>query len=315
MTRTPPPHIIPYTPEEDEIIQTIIETRPAGVSIREAMKHDLRLLPGRTIDGILFHYNKYLKPKDTPDGRKKGGPGRPPARPIGRPKKPAAAEDKKDKQDYWNPWTAEEDAILWNSVELTMHKDPRAQLRTALKETVDQLPGRTFSSVINRYYMLRTKMGETGTQYEPEQMAFTEPGPPARQPGNFVPYTGEPRPQPAPERPIYYEPPQPSSVPPVPVNQQPAPPASVESGPLVSKAEEFIRELFGVVEHNSALRQEVQTLRSDAASVNELRAALEAEQAKVARLQAKIKELEEDQGAFLKLMDKARQIGRTEQGV
>lgn len=320
----------PYTPEEDEIIRTILETRPDGMSQKEAMRRDIHLLPGRTLDGVLYRWHQHINNKQMiADARQK------------------AAQQKAAKWTRRKPgkkgsrsgavlesWTPEEDAILWNAVHMELQKIPGLPLRDSLRSAMAHLPGRTFSSVINRYYILRTRMGDTDTTYitpddaEPEQLA-----------ANFVPYTGEPKrsaPTPSPAEAVarfheqqaavarYHQeqhaaptPSQTAYIPPapsVPV-EQPAMPVSTEQGPLTTRAEEFIREMFGIVESNAALRTEVKMLRSDALTVAQLRSELEAERNKTARLTSKIAEMEEDQAAFLKLMDKARQIGRAESGV
>lgn len=318
----------PYTPEEDEIIRSILETRPRDMSLKQAIAKDLHLLPGRTIDGALYRWHQHISNKrDLENARKKAAEKK--------------AEKRRAKQggrkgSVIEQWTPDEDAILWNTVQMNMQQT-HGNLRDALREGVEKLPGRTFSSVINRYYNLRNKFGDTETAYlpspepaeQPQQLSMPEepeqpqqPAQPAQQVPYMIPtstanfsYHTFPSQQPATTYTYNVATQQPAFVPPTtpaPIEQPAAP---VEAGPLVSRAEEFIRELYGVVEHNSSLREEVQTLRADAGTVTQLRAELQAERDKVIRLTRKVAEMEEDQAAFLKLMDKARQIGRAESGV
>lgn len=318
----------PYTPEEDEIIRTIIETRPAGVSLKQAMAKDLYMLPGRTIDGTLYRWHQHLTKRDLEKARQ-----------VAAEKKAAKLEKAKmikhakggKKGAMLEQWSQEDDAILWNTVQMQMLQHPDGNLREALKDSLQKLPTRTFSGVINRYYLLRNREApptDTPT-VAPQQLTIpdTEPKPNPAVQTYKIPITtyttnanatttatnvqymysssGQPvntigLPQNAPETPA-------------PIKEPQAPAA--EQGPLVSRAEDFIRELYSVVEHNANLREEVKTLRSDAGTVTQLRAELESERAKVQRLTQKVAEMEEDRNAFLKLMDKARQIGRAESGI
>lgn len=69
---------------------------------------------------------------------------------------------------------------------------------------------------------------------------------------------------------------------------QPQPEPEQRPNPLIEEAEQFLQSIHGIVEDNTVLRKEN------------------------ARLQARLYKLEEDQEYFLKLMERARNMGRKE---
>lgn len=277
-----------YEPHEDEIIRNALMNRPEGVSQRQAVANVMNLLPGRTIDGVMYRWHKQLNAKELEEIRAMG---RPATRHNGQ--SPVVKRQKQGgrKGVILEPWQPDEDAILWNTVQTRGETESvYAALNRVVKSQL--LKGRTLSSVTNRYYILRDKLEESETVYVP------------------------PKPDPAQ---LQLPPPPPASVwtkhraEEVPETQpaaSPQPAASIEPR-LADRAEEFIRSLYGVVEENKALREQVARLKD----LERIEADLKNERERTTRLLRQVKEMEEDRDAFLRLMDKARVIGREENGI
>lgn len=260
-----------YTPDEDEAILMIMANRGA-LSQRKALAMNLHLLPGRSLDGALQRYKTLNQQRDLEAARKRANE----RKAVVEPKKPYGGQPGVSME----PWKNEEEALLWNLVQ-TRPAGQSAQ--AALKEVVKYLPGRTLSSITNRYYVLKDKLGGDVAIVPPE--APTEPQEPAQE-------TIEP---------VELEA---AAV----IVEQPKP-------RLAERAEEFIESLFSVVQENKELRQKAEQLEAHRAATANIEAELQAERAKVTRLRAQITELEEDRDSFLRLMDKARAIGREEVGI
>lgn len=274
-----------YSKQEDQIILNTIANRPEGMSKRKAVEQGLHLLPGRTLEGVLYRYNQHLNKKQLQAVRA------------------SALEQKRQREAEGRtggraglslePWRPEEDAILWNAVQTR----PEGQtVHAALLGAVEKdfLPGRTTSAVTNRYYVLVEKLKENGTYYLPPV-----PGEPVAPP---PPTTPKP---PEPTRPVV-----PPTQPAPPIKKEP-PTAAEQTSSLAGRAEEFIRSLYSVVEENTTLRSQAERLKD----LDRIEAELKNQCEINTRLKATIKQLEEDRDAFLRLMDKARVIGREEIGL
>lgn len=293
-----------------------------GLGQRKALKANLHLLPGRTVDGLLSRY-KVLDGKQQLET----------IRETRRQEKHA-----KEQQQQRLPqggragsvienWTDEEDALLWNA----------AQTRPSDKTLGDELrdcrlsllPGRSLSSITNRYYLLRNRFAKEEQQRErapkpPETPPTPPEKPPAQSPFftnqytsngtttatginyNTVSYT------PASVK-VNWTPPAVEQI------EIPAPapkPSETPSPRLTDRAEEFIESLYSVVKENKDLRKQVEQLQLERAnSLGKMEADLEAERGVNVRLRKQIATLEEDRDSFLRLMDKARTIGREESGI
>lgn len=294
-----------YTPEEDALIWDTIENRPPGRAMRKAMSAKLHLLPGRTIEGVLTRYRQVLTKRQLGDLRQQASD---------------RAAKRKELKTRTHPrkggtienWTPEEDAIMWNFVQT---RKPDVLLSTALEDvfTSDLLPGRTHSSIKNRYYVLTKRMGETETVYMPKAPEVVKLPDPKQQ--FNITYT--PSPSVITVAPtvvtwsnvVTQSDPEPEPIPAQRTLEVPTP-------RLAEKAEEFIKSLYGVVQENESLRSQVSHLnKENVGAVEQLRKELDCERDKTNRLLLKISEMEEDRDAFLRLMDKARVIGREEIGV
>lgn len=308
------PTYSPYSEHEDEIILMIMENR-GKLAQRQALDANLHLLPGRTREGALYRYftlknraelaetrkqQKKEKPKDNLPGFRPGM--------------------------VMEPWTDEEDALLWNSVQT---RPPGKGIHAELKDAHKLLPERSFSSVLNHYYVLKKRFEAEDAETiapAPEKPPETPPKPPENPPvqspfftnrfttngttnttGTYNTVTYAPRPT--------WQPPAEQIV--IPAEPAPAPPET-PSPPmrLADRAEEFIESLYSVVKENKELRKQVEQLQQERAnSLGKIEADLEAERNVTARLRKQISTLEEDRDAFLRLMDKARVIGREESGI
>lgn len=280
----------PYSQEEDEMINRIMENR-GSLSQRKALASNSHLLPGRTTEGALSRYKWITQQEELRKIREKT------QRNNGEQKQ----QNRKSRAgEVQTPWTEEEEALLWNAVQ-TRPSD--RSLHAELKDVAELLPGRTASSCVNRYYFIKNRI-------ESEE-AF-QGWPPLEEDKPVAP-PEEPREEtPVPPAVTYYAADTKGTAGTPVVDMTP-----VEATPrLAEKAEEFIRSLYGVVEENAALRKQVGQLQTErAANLGRIQEELDAERKLIARLRKQISELEEDRDSFLRLMDKARVIGREESGI
>lgn len=275
--------------------------------MKKAMMAKMHLLPLRSLEGAMTRYHQVLTKRQLGEVRQQVAERK-------EKQKMHAQKIKKDsrgsrKGGTAEPWSPEEDAILWNSVQT---RKPGVSVTKALEQiaTAELLPGRSLSSTTNRYYVLAKKMEETNTAYIPPKEPEQQQQAPATMPSvTWRSRWSDPKPleKPNPQQELDF----------IDVPDDEEPTTAVAAAPkLADKAEEFITSLYGVVQENQTLRKQVSKLNEvTTGAVEQLRKDLEAERNKTNRLLVKIAEMEEDRDSFLRLMDKARVIGREEIGV